>query len=247
MTAATLLILGLRLKIDWTYIAYVSISGLVGLIFAAFIIVPHIAPGAAKLLFVSLWLAFGLILWKNNQSSDRMPTDHLVLDNRMEKWLLILFGIAGGGVSAVFGTGINILTFCLLVTYFRMSEKVATPSSIIIMTVETIAGFGLHLFVLKDMQPLALEMWLACIPVVVFLAPLGSYFMWRITRVQLVKLLTVLLVVQYFVALLVIKPNAILLLASLLSVAFGLFVFRRLEQAGLKRKIRLEALQSPIQ
>ena len=78
------------------------------------------------------------------------------------------FGLIGGIISSIFGTGINIFTYCLMTIYYRINEKVAVPSSVIIMTLETILGFFIHGAIIGDFQQEAFEMWLACVPFVAF-------------------------------------------------------------------------------
>ena len=63
MTSASIYILNKGLKLDWNYIKYVSLSGAFGLVAGTFWVVPFVQPVYAKLVFVSLWLSFGIILF----------------------------------------------------------------------------------------------------------------------------------------------------------------------------------------
>ena len=150
MTAASIYILNKKIALDWNYIIYVSFGGLFGLLFGTYNLVPYIQPMLGKLIFVSLWLAFGIVLYLENRKQTRIIYEKIILFSHSDRINLILFGFIGGGISSLFGTGINIFTFCFLVIYYKVNEKVATPSSIIIMTIETIAGFALHGLVIKD-------------------------------------------------------------------------------------------------
>ena len=227
MTSASLLILGLRVKVEWRYILFVTIGGVFGLVFGTYYVVPLISPVLAKLFFVSLWLSFGIALWRENRRPQREVFESIQNFGRNDKVWLIAFGLVGGVISSIFGTGINIFTFCLMTIYFRVSEKVATPSSVIIMTIETILGFFLHVQVLQDFSQESFQLWLACIPVVVFFAPLGAFVITKLPRQGIAKILYVILVVQFVGAMFVIKPTLrqALLCAATLAVGLGLFTY----------------------
>ena len=182
MTSASLLILGLKIKVDWDYIKYVTFGGVFGLILGTYYIVPLISPPLAKLFFVSLWLSFGLVLWYENTKPERDVFDKIQNFAKSDMARLVFFGLIGGMISSLFGTGINIFTFCLMTIYYRINEKVAVPSSVIIMTLETLLGFFIHGAVIGDFQQEAFEMWLACVPFVAFFAPLGSFVISKLPR-----------------------------------------------------------------
>lgn len=225
MTSASLLIFGLKLKVDWNYIKYVSLGGAVGLIFGTYYIVPLVSPPMAKLFFVSLWLSFGLVLWIENRKINRIIYDSIQQFQQSDRAKLLVFGLIGGIISSIFGTGINIFTFCLMTIYYGINEKVAVPSSIIIMTIETILGFFLHFAFIEDFQSQAFEMWIACIPFVIIFAPLGSYVVSKLPRKAIANFLCIILIVQFIGAIWVIKPNFIQILSIVFTLTTGLFLF----------------------
>ncbi len=225
MTSASLLIFGLKLKVDWNYIKYVSVGGALGLILGTYYIVPLVSPPMAKLFFVSLWLSFGLVLWKENRKKDRIIYDSIQRFQQSDRAKLLVFGLIGGVISSIFGTGINIFTFCLMTIYYGINEKVAVPSSIVIMTIETILGFFLHFAIIQDFQSQAFEMWIACIPFVIIFAPLGSYVVSKLPRKAIANFLYIILVVQFIGAIWVIKPNFYQILSIVLTLSTGLFLF----------------------
>jgi len=237
MTSATLLILGLKIKVEWNYIKFVTLGGIFGLIFGTYQIVPLVSPIMAKLFFVSLWLSFGIALWMENRKPERKVFDRIENFNSKDIMRLLLFGFIGGIISSLFGTGINIFTYCIMTIYYGVSEKIATPSSVIIMTIETILGFFLHAQILKDFQPLAFEMWLACVPIVVFFAPFGAFVVNKLPRKRIAQFLYIILFVQFLGAMLVIKPTGIKLVLCFVVLAAGLFIFKYLARV---RKIAIE-------
>lgn len=225
MTSASLLILNLKIKVEWNYIKYVTFGGIFGLIFGTYYIVPLISPPLAKLFFVSLWLSFGLVLWYENTKPKREVFDKIQSFQRSDMARLLFFGLIGGMISSIFGTGINIFSFCLMTIYYRIDEKVAVPSSVIIMTLETILGFFLHAGLINDFQSEAFEMWLACIPFVAIFAPLGSFVINKVPRKAVATFLYIILIVQFIGAMWVIKPNLMQLIMCLITLVAGLSTF----------------------
>lgn len=227
MTSATLLILGLHIKVEWNYIRYVTLGGVFGLVLGTYKVAPLVSPVMAKLFFVSLWLSFGIALWLENRRPERQVFDEIKNFKRSDKINLVLFGFIGGIISSLFGTGINIFTYCIMTIYYRVSEKVATPSSVIIMTIETILGFFIHAQVLRDFQPAAFEMWVACVPIVAFFAPLGAFVVSKLPRKSIAQFLYIILVVQFFGAMWVIKPSPwqLAMCATVLAIGLGTFTY----------------------
>ena len=225
MTSASLLIIGMRLKVDWNYIIFVTIGGVFGLFLGTYYVVPYISPVQAKLFFVSLYLSFGIALWLQNRRPQREVFDKIENFKNSDKGRLIVFGLVGGIISSIFGTGINIFTFCLMTIYYRVSEKVATPSSVIIMTIETILGLFIHTQLINDFQPEAFEIWLACVPFVAVFAPLGAFVISKMPRKGIATILYWILIIQFFGAIIVIKPSLIQLSICGIILISGVGIF----------------------
>lgn len=225
MTSATLLIIGMRIKVEWNYIIFVTIGGIVGLFLGTYYVVPLISPVQAKLFFVSLWLSFGIALWLQNRKPAREVFDKINNFQQNDQIRLIIFGLIGGIISSIFGTGINIFTFCLMTIYYRVSEKIATPSSVIIMTIETLLGIFIHTQLMDDFQPEAFELWIACIPVVAVFAPLGAFMISKMPRKGIATILYSILIVQFFGAMWVIKPNFIQGVSCAVILFVGMAIF----------------------
>ena len=237
MTAASIFILNRKTKLEWNYIKYITVFGLPGLLCGTYLLLPHVIPSTAKLIFVSLWFGFGLVLWHQNRSSDVLRLDYLPALKTGDKLLLAAFGFAGGLISALFGTGINILSYCFMVSYYRISEKVATPSSVLIMTVETIFGFMLHALLLNDFSDRSRDMWLACIPLVVFFAPLGAFIIQYLPRRRVAQFLSAILMVQYVGAMVVLKPEIPWILFSAVLIVSSIVLFVWLGKMAQRQKM----------
>jgi uncharacterized membrane protein YfcA len=173
------------------------------------------------------------VLWYNNSKPKREVFDNIEHFMKSDMIRLMLLGLIGGMISSIFGTGINIFSFCFMTIYYRINEKVAVPSSVIIMTIETLLGFFLHAGVIKDFQPLAFQMWLVCVPFVAFFAPLGAFVVNKVPRKTVATFLYIILIVQFFGAMWVIKPDVLKLAMSLGVLFAGLIMFAIL--SGKKR------------
>lgn len=237
MTSASIFIINRKIKVDWNYIIYVSIGGVFGLVLGTYWVVPLVKPILAKLIFVSLWLAFGIILYFENRNNTRHVSEFIQNLRQRDVHYLLILGFVGGIISSLFGTGINIFTFCFLVIYYKVNEKIATPSSIIIMTIETIIGFGLHTLILRDFSEKSYHMWLSCIPIVVFFAPLGTYVMSKLSHKAFSNFLYFIFLIQYIGAIFVIKPDLAQSILSLVIIVVGISIFKWLTVIRSNREI----------
>ncbi|MDZ4318560.1 MAG: sulfite exporter TauE/SafE family protein, partial [Phenylobacterium sp.] len=108
-------------------------------------------------------------------SKHRGHRDRLIRPGAVDKILLALILFAGGICASLFGTGADIVLYTLLVTRFRMDEKIATHQSIMVMAAISILGFGYRAFWDQGITDYQVRTWLCAYPVVLFMAPFGSY------------------------------------------------------------------------
>lgn len=225
MTAASYLILVKRFKIEYAYLLPVSIGGAIGMVLGTYYLVPLIPAPFAKMLFVTFWLSFGMVLFYINMIYKRKTIDKLPDFGLFEKITIGIVGIIGGGLGALLGSGLDIFSFSYVTMRYHLSEKVATPTSVVIMAINSMIGFAIHYFVVRDFGTQEFNYWLVCIPVVLFGAPVGAYFINSRTRGFISKFLYVVILVQFVSAILIIKPSGQLLGFSILVFFFGIFFF----------------------
>ena len=218
MTFAAIWIFISGIKIEKNYLLIAGIGGFFGIIFGSFYIAPLIKPEFAKMMFVSFWLSFGLALWVVNFINQRKSIDQLDLLSKTQMIELFAVGIIGGIFSSVLGNGIDICTFSYVVLKYRLSEKIATPTSVILMASNAIIGFILQYFFLDSVQPEVINYWLVSVPVVIFGAPLGAFVITLINRKTIAGILIAIIIIQFLTAIFMIKPGLILSLFS-----FGIF------------------------
>jgi uncharacterized membrane protein YfcA len=225
MTAAGLCIFARRIRIETTYLGLVAAGGIPGMVLGTYGVAPFVAPAVAKMTFVSFWLSYGIALFLINHVRERTAVDRLPGLTTREKVELVGVGVVGGVLSAVFGNGIDICSFAFVTLKYRLSEKVATPTSVLLMASNALLGAFLHGAVLQDLQPQAFDFWLVCIPVVVFGAPFGAYVVSRIPRLYIAVLLYTLIGVQFVTAVWIIGPSPTLWAVSAGAFALGAGLF----------------------
>jgi len=204
MVSASLLIIGRGIHIEWRGIAYPAIGAVIGLIAGTHFIVPLLEPVTTKLFFVSLWTAFGIGLWRANRNASRIVRSNLGAHlSQSDVIRLITTGLIGGMVTAIFGNGVDLVTFCLLTLWYGLDEKVATPSSVVLMSIITVVGFFYHSTVLGDVSQQTYHAWIAAAPVVLIFAPLGAWVISHWNRLSIARLLYTIIVVQLIGALFV--------------------------------------------
>jgi uncharacterized membrane protein YfcA len=113
----------------------------------------------------------------------------------MERLVLFGVGMLGGLISGMLGSGLEIIVFSVLVLWFRLCEKAATPSVVVMMALTSWAGFAITVAGGRFAAPVT-EYWLAAVPIVVMGAPLGVYVCSRMSRLLVVRTLISLILLE---------------------------------------------------
>jgi uncharacterized membrane protein YfcA len=217
MTSASLLIIGKKIPIEKKIIMYSSIGSLIGLTLGTFFLLDILPQKETKLFFVSFWLSFALVLAFTTFRNSKCVHTNVNLDHIHDKLCVLIFGIIGGLITSLFGNGVDIITFCLVTLRFNLCEKVATPTSVILMTITTIFGFLLHLLIVKDFKNEEFIYWLSAIPIVVIFAPLGAYIIKFFSRELVAVFLISIIVIQFIGGVFILRPLSIYQLTMCLS------------------------------
>ena len=206
MTAAVFTILMMRVRIEKNALIYTSIGGIFGIIIGLEYLRAHMDPPYQKMYFVCIWFAFAFSLFCLNWTLDR--TVYLTIQN-FNWWkaiVLIITGIFGGIFSSIAGSGIDICSFATLTLLFRISEKTATPTSVVSMAINTCIGFAWRELIQGGVEPEAWPFWAVCIPIVVIGAPFGSLIGSHFHRLVLASFVYITDTVQLIGALYVVRP-----------------------------------------
>jgi uncharacterized membrane protein YfcA len=137
--------------------------------------------------FLSLITTFSVAyLFSDHRGSE---TSLPVTEGRLATVAVLL---AGGMCASLFGTGADILIYTLLVTRFRLQEKNATQTSIILMAAISILGFAYRGIADASLTTYQFQTWLTAFPVVLVMAPLGALLLYKIPLEWLLRSLVVL-------------------------------------------------------
>ncbi len=237
MSAAALTIVSTRTPIAWRCLIPVSGGGALGMAIGLAWISPRVSPPVVKMLFVSAWMAFGVALLRTHRLRDRPSRQALPVLTPQAVLSLGAVGLLGGVGSALTGSGLDLLTFSVLVLHFRISEHVATPTSVMLMAINAVVGSGVQIGT-GALEPEAWSYWWAAVPVVVVGAPLGAWFIQGRSRLFIVGLLLGSIAAQFIAALVLIPQTAATLGTSCVVFAIGSAGFWRLGRPRLTDAVR---------
>ncbi len=223
MGAASISILYNRISIERRVLPWAGSAGILGLIVSTYFIVPYVPAPLVKVAFTVMVSSLAVALLVMNLREREIRNQLCPIFEKREKLLIFLAGFIGGLMSGLVGCGENIAVFMVMVLLFRVSEKVVTPTTVILMTMVTLAGFALHVFALRDFPPQVQSYWLAAVPIVAVGAPLGAFLCSRMTRGTIANILIFLIAIE-FISTIVLIPmsRAVALTAAGTLVVFAL-------------------------
>ena len=235
MCAAGITILATRIPIERRALVWSSLGGALGVIAGLEWVAGLLPPAFAKMLFMSTWLAFAFALWLINRYHEREV--HHEIRHFLPRHALLLFltGIVGGVITSITGSGLDITTFSLLVLRLRINEKVATPTSVVLMGVNATVGFAWKSLAGGGMAAEAWGYWWVCVPIVVVGAPFGAWFIKHRSRQFVARLLYASIGAQFVAAMLIVPQTAGLLAFSATVFLGGLGFFRWMANRGVRR------------
>uniref|UniRef100_A0A0M3I7H6 Membrane transporter protein n=1 Tax=Ascaris lumbricoides TaxID=6252 RepID=A0A0M3I7H6_ASCLU len=227
LSAASFTIFFMSIIVEWHSIIFSTMGGIFGVISGIEIIDPLMTPAQKKMAFVSVFLSFALALFLLNIEKKRITFDRIQKFNIAKAGILIANGFIGGIFTGVAGSGIDVYSFSILTLLFRINEKVATPTSVVLMAANSIVGFFWRAKMQNEISQETWEYFIPSVIVVVTFAPLGSLLASHFHRLTLATLIYILEIVAFISALLIVKPSIWLLFASLLliTISFSFYYF----------------------
>lgn len=140
MSAAAFTIFWMQIQLEWHSIIFCSGGALFGMIFGLEVLDTMLDPPTKKLGFVCVWFSFAFALFLLNRQHKRRTFDFIPNFSLWQGFILITTGFFGGIFSAITGSGVDICSFSILSLLFRVSEKVSTPTSVVLMAINTCVG-----------------------------------------------------------------------------------------------------------
>ncbi|MBE9039484.1 sulfite exporter TauE/SafE family protein [Oscillatoriales cyanobacterium LEGE 11467] len=216
MSAASLTIWLSGITVEWRIVRWGSLGGFLGIFLGLRFFAPIFPPDAIKMSFTLLLASFAMTLWVLSQKIKQRNSTIAYWGVR-EKQLFFLAGIMGGIISGLVGNGIDILVFSVMVLLFRLNEKIATSTSVVLMAINAIAGFALQVFFFHDFGEPVLSYWFAAIPVVVIGAPVGAILCNLLSRQTIANFLISLISIELVTSFVLIPPRAIVVCSSVVT------------------------------
>ena len=237
MSAAAVMIVLMRIRVEWRAVVFAGLGGLLGVVVGLEQLSRIFPATYTKTFFVSFWLGFGAALYWINRDRARHVFTRIPSFDVHAALKLFVAGVLGGLVSGLTGSGLDIVAFSLLVLWFGLCEKVATPTSVVLMATNSLAGFAWREGVGDGMLPQAWDFWWVCVPIVVVGAPLGARFIRDRSRHFVSGFLYLSIVAQYLWALVVIPQTGPLLLFSVLVILGSVSFFVAMTRNGRARTV----------
>lgn len=249
MTTAAVVIFGYRVRILPRVILWVSLGGILGQLGGLFVSLPNPYP---RILFTFVTAAFGIALIISRWFLKWTPIDDVPNWRNGHRFAFFILGIGGGLFASFTGSGIDMVTFVLLTLAFGVNEKISTPTTVVIMGLNSVVGYFIHAFISQDIGAIyqldvatktfveiantgatvvfdgkgtAFEYWLAAVPVVVFGAPFGAWVASRVSRDAIIYFLEFLIWLEVITTLWLVKfpPRGILITSICVGICTLLF------------------------
>jgi uncharacterized membrane protein YfcA len=215
MSMATVMILVRRIPVLPRVIGWTTLGGIFGQILGTYvIIVPDPYP---RVLFTLGAAAFGIALAVSRWAMSWQPINDLPRWGLKYQAAFLILGVFGGMGAAHTGSGADMLIFIVLTLAFGVDVKISTPTTVIIMGLNSLVGFALHGLVSQDIG-ISWNYWLVAAPVVAIGAPLGAIFAARVSPDVIITTVLSLITIEVITTLWLIPITKTIMLVTVLVV-----------------------------
>jgi uncharacterized protein len=225
MSFASITILLRKIRIEANVIRYAVLGGIVGIIIGTYTVSPYLSSSQTRLIFTMVVTSFGVALFLKNFVFRGKECDQIRNFTDRDSVIIFSVGIIGGIFSSIIGTGIHFITFSFVTLLYRLNEKVATPTSVLIMAADSIFGFIFRKFFYHEFSDQAIVFWVLCIPVVALFAPLGAIACSKVSRSFIVKILLLLISVEFISTLFIFKFSPETIFLSFLVIVISTIIY----------------------
>ncbi|KAK6035437.1 hypothetical protein COOONC_27058 [Cooperia oncophora] len=175
MTSALICVLFMKVKIENRAVILGTLGGIPGFIIGVHFIDPLFTGPQKKMMFVAIWTSFAIALAILNSQKKR-TTFKDIPDFCWWKAVILFFtGFVGGVFDSFAGSGVDICIFSILTLLFRVTEKTATPTTVVLQRVNAVIGFFYRAAMMGDISEMAWRYFALSVPVAAIFGPLGSF------------------------------------------------------------------------
>lgn len=204
MSMASVVILTRRIPILPAVILWTSIGGVAGQVLGTFWVqLPGVYP---RVLFSSVTATFGVALVISRWGLRSRLRDTISIATTRRRLRFVAMGVVGGVVAANVGSGIDLLTFMVTTLAFGLNERITTPTTVIIMALNSLVGFAL--LGVAGRIGVVWDYWLCAVPIVAVGAPLGAWAASRVDRDVIIRFLLVLIATELVTTLVLVEFDA---------------------------------------
>lgn len=241
MSAATFTIFFMRVQLEWHSIVFCFLGGVFGVILGLEFVDPYVSAVVKKMIFVCVWFTFAFALFLLNRYYKR-KTYKTIPDVKLWKIItLLVTGFIGGIFTAVVGGGVDICSFSVLTLLFRVTEKTATPTSVVMMAWTSLVGIGWRRLIQDTVDLQAWHYIIVTAPVVMLMAPLGSLLGTHFHRQVLAALIYILDTISLVTAFAILPLSGAVIGLSVGMLVFGFAFFGFIAWLGNKIMADIEA------
>ncbi|KAK5972763.1 hypothetical protein GCK32_013251 [Trichostrongylus colubriformis] len=175
MGCALFAVLYMRIQIEERSLLFGCLGSIPGMILG-FAFVDELFDGPQKkMLFVSIWCSFAIALYLLNSQKKRITYSTIPDFKPWKAMVLVATGFVGGIFTSFAGSGVDICIFSINTLLFRVSEKTATPTTVVMMGLNSIIGMYCRAVWYANVSEITFEYLKVTIPVAVTMAPVGSF------------------------------------------------------------------------
>ncbi|CAL2043571.1 unnamed protein product [Caenorhabditis brenneri] len=175
MTSALVCVVFMKVKFEHRAVLIGCLGAVPGFIIGVHFIDPLFTGAQKKMLFVSIWTAFAFALGILNSQKKRSTFQEIPEFCAWKGWVLFVTGIIGGVFDAFAGSGIDICIFAVITLLFRVTEKTATPTTVVLKGIIAVFGFYYRANMMGDVSLMAWQCFAISAPVSAATGPIGSF------------------------------------------------------------------------
>jgi len=127
-----------------------------------------------RLGFSCLLLVFAITLYRSHWRRKHRPEPRIAGWGWRDGLRFAGVGVAGGLLASQLGSGADMLCFMVMTLGYGLDERVAVPTSVVLMGSVSVLGFGFRLLLAEPIGEVW-EYWAVAAPVVAVGAPLGAW------------------------------------------------------------------------
>ncbi|KAI0232990.1 hypothetical protein LSAT2_016771 [Lamellibrachia satsuma] len=243
MTAASLSIILQRIHFEFYAMLLGSLGGVIGAIGGFYTVDRYFDPKQKKMGFVTIWFSFAFALFLLNRYNKR-KTYYKIHNMRLWKaTVLLVAGIVGGLFTSFAGNGLDVCCFSVLTLLFRVSEKVATPTSVMLMAFNSCVCFYWRGLVMGEISQDAFDYLGVTVPIVTIMAPVGATLGSHFHRHVLASFVYILDTVALVTAFIILPLGTTLIIVSVAIIVAGFVFFGFLTYMGSRTIAEYERLE----